>query len=67
MTTMSTTGLAFVPNDTYITNEKHIAIITGANGCGKSVYMKQVGLLVFLAHIGSFLPCEKAIIGITDR
>jgi hypothetical protein len=67
MTSSSTAGASFVPNDTYITPEKHVALITGANGSGKSVYLKQVGLLVFLAQIGSFLPCEKAIIGITDK
>ena len=33
---------------------------------GKSVYIKQVGLLVYLAHLGSWLPAEKAIIGLTD-
>jgi len=34
---------------------------------GKSVYLKQVGLIVYLAHIGSFVPCERAIIGLTDK
>eukprot|EP01038_Epipyxis_sp_PR26KG_P012141 gene12141-16255_t len=57
----------FIPNDTYITTEKNIGIITGPNNSGKSVYLKQVGLMVYLAHIGSFIPCEKAIIGLTDR
>jgi MutS domain V len=33
---------------------------------GKSVYLKQVGVLVFLAHVGSFIPCESAVIGLTD-
>lgn len=56
----------FVPNDTFVTSEKNIALITGANGSGKSVYIKQVGLLVYLAHLGSWLPAEKAIIGLTD-
>jgi len=67
MASSNTAGTSFVPNDTYITAEKHVALITGANGSGKSVYLKQVGLLVFLAQIGSFLPCERAIIGITDK
>eukprot|EP01041_Mallomonas_annulata_P003970 gene3971-7912_t len=40
---------------------------SGANGSGKSVYLKQVGVLVYLAHIGSWLPCERAVIGLTDR
>lgn len=57
----------FVPNDTFISTDKNIALITGPNSSGKSVYLKQVGLLVYLAHIGSWLPCTKAVIGLTDR
>lgn len=57
----------FVPNDTFLSPEKNLALITGPNSSGKSVYLKQVGLLVYLAHIGSFVPAEKAIIGLTDR
>ena len=57
----------FVPNDTYIAADRNIAIITGPNSSGKSVYLKQVGLLVYLAHLGSFLPAERAIIGVTDK
>lgn len=57
----------FVPNDTFISADKNIALITGPNSSGKSVYLKQVGLLVYLAHIGSWLPCAKAVIGLTDR
>jgi DNA mismatch repair protein MSH5 len=33
----------------------------------KSVYVKQVGVIVFLAHVGSYVPCDRAIIGLTDR
>jgi DNA mismatch repair protein MSH5 len=57
----------FIPNDTYIANDKNIAVITGPNGSGKSIYLKQVGLIVYLAHIGCFVPAEKAIIGLTDK
>lgn len=42
-------------------------ILTGPNHSGKSVYLKQVALIVYLAHIGCFVPAEKAYIGITDR
>ncbi|KAI8897851.1 muts domain V-domain-containing protein [Globomyces pollinis-pini] len=42
-------------------------IITGPNSSGKSVYLQQVALIVFMAHLGSFVPCDKAIIGITDK
>lgn len=42
-------------------------ILTGPNHSGKSVYLKQVALIVYLAHIGCYVPAEKATIGITDR
>ncbi|KAJ9212412.1 hypothetical protein DTO166G4_6043 [Paecilomyces variotii] len=42
-------------------------LLTGPNYSGKSVYMKQVALIVYLAHIGSFVPAESAEIGITDK
>ncbi|EDO48759.1 predicted protein [Nematostella vectensis] len=58
----------FVPNDTAINEDSgRVVILTGPNASGKSVYLKQVGLIVFLAHIGSFVPAESAIIGVTDR
>jgi len=57
----------FVPNDTFLSGEKNIALITGPNTSGKSVYLKQVALIVYLAHIGSFVPCDKSRIGLTDR
>ncbi|WIA22147.1 hypothetical protein OEZ85_004483 [Tetradesmus obliquus] len=42
-------------------------LITGPNASGKSVYMKQVALLVYLAHVGSFVPAQRAIVGLRDR
>lgn len=58
----------FVPNDSIFCKESsRLKILTGPNASGKSVYLKQVGLIVFLAHIGSFVPADSAIIGITDR
>ncbi|KAL0142774.1 DNA mismatch repair protein MutS [Mucor lusitanicus] len=44
-----------------------IQIVTGANFSGKSVYLKQVALITYMAHIGSFVPAERATIGITDK
>lgn len=41
-------------------------ILTGPNACGKSVYLKQVGLIVFMAQLGSWVPAESAIIPIFD-
>ncbi|KAJ3695448.1 hypothetical protein LUZ60_000825 [Juncus effusus] len=57
----------FVPNDTSIHNDGRINIITGPNYSGKSIYTKQVALVVFLSHIGSFVPAESATVGLTDR
>uniref|UniRef100_A0A0D9WI86 DNA mismatch repair proteins mutS family domain-containing protein n=1 Tax=Leersia perrieri TaxID=77586 RepID=A0A0D9WI86_9ORYZ len=57
----------FVPNDTKICSAGRINIITGPNYSGKSIYIKQVALVVFLAHIGSFVPADSAIVGLTDR
>eukprot|EP01134_Creolimax_fragrantissima_P006131 CFRG6131T1 len=58
----------FISNDTQMTpSEGIMQIITGANASGKSVYMKQVGLLAYLAHLGSFLPALSARIGFCDR
>ncbi len=42
-------------------------ILTGPNNSGKSVYMKQIALIVYLAHTGSYVPATRATIGLTDR
>ncbi|KAK3906216.1 muts domain V-domain-containing protein [Staphylotrichum tortipilum] len=42
-------------------------ILTGPNSSGKSVYMRQVALIVYLAHTGSYVPATRATIGVTDR
>ncbi|MHB1653094.1 MAG: DNA mismatch repair protein MutS [Desulfitobacteriaceae bacterium] len=57
----------FVPNDTALTKENYLAMITGPNMAGKSTYMRQVALIVLMAHIGSFVPAQKASIGLVDR
>ena len=41
--------------------------MTGPNYSGKSVYLKQVAIIIYMAHIGCFVPADRAIIGLTDR
>jgi DNA mismatch repair protein MutS len=57
----------FVPNDCELNNTQQMLLITGPNMGGKSTYMRQVALIVLLAHIGSFVPAKKAVIGMVDR
>ncbi|MFI3256904.1 MAG: DNA mismatch repair protein MutS, partial [Spirochaetales bacterium] len=56
----------FVPNDSFF-DEKYFALVTGPNMAGKSTYLRQNALIVFLAQIGSFVPAQRARIGITDK
>jgi len=57
----------FVPNDTHLDAQRRMLIITGPNMGGKSTYMRQTALITLLAHIGSFVPAEQAMIGPIDR
>ena len=58
----------FVPNDAYLDNEENrSAIITGPNMAGKSTYMRQVALIVLMAHLGAFVPAKTAEVPLTDR
>lgn len=58
----------FIPNDTYLnTTTDKTMIITGPNMAGKSTYMRQVALITYMAHIGSFVPAKEAEIALTDR
>jgi DNA mismatch repair protein MutS len=62
------TGERFVPNTVLLDNETNqILIITGPNMAGKSTVLRQVALLVIMAQMGSFIPAQKATIGIVDR
>lgn len=60
-------GTRFVPNDTIFESGERIRILTGPNMSGKSTFLRQVALIVLLAQMGSFVPAEKAKIGLVDR
>lgn len=58
---------SFVANDVDLSNQNRIVILTGPNMSGKSTYLRQIGLIVILAQIGSWVPADKAEIGLVDR
>ena len=61
-------GESYVPNDVYLDNQtQQILIITGPNMAGKSALLRQTALIVLMAQIGSFVPAEKARIGLVDK
>lgn len=57
----------FIPNDTLLTEQRKMLLITGPNMGGKSTYMRQTALICLLAYTGSFVPCASAMIGPIDR
>ena len=57
----------FIANDLALSDDTRMLIVTGPNMGGKSTYMRQVALIVILAHIGSFVPAAEAEIGPLDR
>lgn len=60
--------IPFVPNDVRLSlPDRKIAILTGPNMAGKSTYLRMTALMVIMAQMGAFLPCDEAIIPLTDR
>jgi DNA mismatch repair protein MutS len=60
-------GERFVPNDVHLDADQRIVILTGPNMSGKSVFIRQVALIVLMAQMGSFVPAASARIGLADR
>ncbi len=58
---------AYIPNDCKLDADCTMCVITGPNMSGKSSYLRQVALIVLLAQIGSFVPADRAKIGVVDR
>ena len=57
----------FIPNDVMLDEAGRVALLTGPNMAGKSTLLRQVGLCVVLAQMGSFVPCRRASVGVVDR
>jgi DNA mismatch repair protein MutS len=57
----------FIPNDISLDQDRRVIILTGPNMAGKSTVLRQVGLIVLMAQIGSFVPAREAKLGVLDR
>jgi DNA mismatch repair protein MutS len=64
---LTLTDEPFVPNDTSLAPESAVQIITGPNMSGKSTYLRQTALITLMAQVGSFVPADRARIGVVDR
>jgi len=58
---------SFMPNDVRFTEAERVFLVTGPNMAGKSTILRQIGLCVLLAQLGSFVPADAARIGVVDR
>jgi DNA mismatch repair protein MutS len=57
----------FTPNDSLLHDGRRMLLITGPNMGGKSTYMRQVAIIALLAHVGSFVPAQEAVLGEIDQ
>nr|WP_294864437.1 DNA mismatch repair protein MutS [uncultured Pseudogulbenkiania sp.] len=57
----------FIANDSCLSDSRKLLLITGPNMGGKSTYMRQTALITLLAHVGSFVPADSAVLGPIDR
>ncbi|MBI3504535.1 MAG: DNA mismatch repair protein MutS [Proteobacteria bacterium] len=57
----------FIPNDVHLAVDARMIILTGPNMAGKSTILRQIGLIVLMAQMGSFVPASRATIGVADR
>jgi DNA mismatch repair protein MutS len=57
----------FIPNDLRLVEDARVIILTGPNMAGKSTVLRQIGLIVLMAQIGSFVPASAARVGLADR
>ena len=60
-------GASFIANETRLGDERRLLLITGPNMGGKSTYMRQTALIALLAHVGSYVPASRAVLGPLDQ
>ena len=60
-------GESFIANDTLLGDNRRLLLITGPNMGGKSTYMRQTALIALMAHIGSFVPASRVVLGPLDQ
>ena len=64
---MANSAETFIANDCVLAEHRRLLLITGPNMGGKSTYMRQVALIALLAHIGSYVPADRCVLGPLDR